>query len=608
MSKNETIYSKKSILLDETQTPEENEKEIGVKFDDFEILQLLSKSQVILVFKVKSKINKKIYAMKIIDLNAITDKKEENMKINSVDIIRELNSLHTIKYRVSFTENNKIYIIMDYIDSGDLEGYIKCHMSINKPIPEEEILNFIYQIISGLCYCHKKSIINRDIKPSNIIMANNKSLKIGGFSWSTIIKEGQKENTPMGTPKYMAPEMLNQEGYDSKVDVYALGCTLHIMCYFNLPRDIAIVNDIYGKHGKIVDLPQTNFKNWNFYSNDIKDLIYRMIDRKFSTRPSSEEVFNYIKDLYNKKNKNNSSIFCAFNCLYAFQNLSKYLEKEKSSISQNGEKNPIINALIDFISNISNKNNDSILIKLRDILTKENSNFPDPEEIDCLKLIKFILEKINSRNDEEIDISLNRLDDLNKNKQNIKLFINDYFLGIIKKEKYCESCKKTYTTSNNYYQLTFDIDQALAMGIWKNNDLINYFINLNKMQTNNCTYCNYCKKKAYIQESKKIICLPKNLIICFKGENDCYDNKYVNAPLKINFEQLDVSNKSKEYQLKAIIKCIIEKEQKHYISIYLDHEKNKWFSNNGYEKKEIGSPTAHTDGDIISLSYASDEE
>ena len=611
MSKNEMIYSKNSILIDDTKKPEESEKEIGVKFDDFEILQLLAKSQFISVFKVKSKINKKIYAMKIINLDTITIEKEKNIKINSVNIIKELNCFHTIKYRTNFTENNKIHIIMDYINSGDLEGYIKCHMSINKPIPEEEVLNFFYQIISGLCYCHKKSIIYRDIKPANIIMTNNKFLKIGGFCISTIEKEGAKENTAIGTLKYMSPEMFKQEGYDSKVDVYALGCTFHVMCYFYLPRDIITINDIYGKHGEIVDIDQKKFSNWNFYSNDIKDLIYRMIDRKVSIRPSSEEVFNNIKELYNKKNKNNSSIFCAFKCLCAFLNLTNYIEKEKSSISQNIEKNPIANALIDYISNISNKNNDSNLIKLRDILTQENPNFPDPEEIDCLELIKFILQKIhletNSGSNKDIIIFGNSLDDFNKNIQNAKSIINDNFLGIIKKESYCESCKKTYITFNNYYQLTFDIDQAMAIGIWKNNDLINYFINLNKMQTNNCTYCNYCKKKAYIQETKKIINLPKNLIICFKGENDCYDNKYINAPLKLNFEQIDIENKPKEYQLKSMIKCIIEKEQKHYRSIYLAHEKNKWFSCNGYEKKEIDSPNVHTTGDIITLSYASDE-
>ena len=108
----------------------ENNLSIGDKFSDFEILQPLGKGGFAKVIKVCSLINHRIYAMKIIDLNN-NDKFTANLLDmekyynNEIELITKLNHQNIVKYYKSFTENNKIYIIMEYFDNGDLDNYIK---------------------------------------------------------------------------------------------------------------------------------------------------------------------------------------------------------------------------------------------------------------------------------------------------------------------------------------------------------------------------------------------------------------------------------------------------------------------------------------------------
>jgi serine/threonine protein kinase len=277
----------------------EQEQEIAknnLGLDDFEILSTIGKGGYGFVAKVKSKRDHKIYAMKMIDFNKIKDQREITLSMNEIKLIQRLDSPHIIKYYHSFLVSNKLYIIMEFMSNKDLEGFIRAYMEIGKPIPYEEVLELFYQCAAGLCYCHKKNIIHRDIKPANLFMTDTKDVKIGDFGISAAKKiRGELNTLTIGTPKYMAPEMFKNTGYDSKIDVYALGCTFHILCYFSLPRDIKIFNFNGVQRGEIVDVNPTCFKNWNFYPQEIKDLIYQMIDRNPQVRLSSGIVFNKSK-------------------------------------------------------------------------------------------------------------------------------------------------------------------------------------------------------------------------------------------------------------------------------------------------------------------------
>ena len=243
----------------------EDNLSIGDKFSDFEILQPLGKGGFASVIKVCSLINHRIYAMKIIDLNNNDkDKEKDKAQIldmekyynNEIELITTLNHQNIVKYYKSFTENNKIYIIMEYFDNGDLDNYIKAlkeDKDKEENIKKEEIWNIFYQCMSGLNYLHSMGVIHRDIKPQNIFMTKNKIIKIGDFGVSAKFKDKQilkkiisLKNTIVGTYEFMAPEVFKKD-YNEKSDIYSMGCVFYQILFLKkfqkeIPRFVVVLN------------------------------------------------------------------------------------------------------------------------------------------------------------------------------------------------------------------------------------------------------------------------------------------------------------------------------------------------------------------------------
>ena len=119
--------------------------------------------------------------MKMIDFSMMKDPTKINLSFNEINIIQSLDNSHITKYYNSFQIENKLYIIMEYMDNWDLKGYLKAHKTMNKPIPEKEIWEIFYQCAVALNYIHRNKLIHRDIKLANLFMTNEKTIKIGDF-------------------------------------------------------------------------------------------------------------------------------------------------------------------------------------------------------------------------------------------------------------------------------------------------------------------------------------------------------------------------------------------------------------------------------------------
>ena len=158
--------------------------------------------------------------MKILSLENDEKLTPEQKKIyytNEVELLKKLDHPNIVKYYKSFSEDNKLYIIMEYFDNGDLSDYIKA-LKFDKERRDKnkgEIWNIFYQCILGLNYLHSAGVIHRDIKPKNIFMTKNKIIKIGDFGVSAKFKNSERLKriktlscTLLGTPQYMAPEVL----------------------------------------------------------------------------------------------------------------------------------------------------------------------------------------------------------------------------------------------------------------------------------------------------------------------------------------------------------------------------------------------------------------
>jgi NIMA (never in mitosis gene a)-related kinase len=171
-------------------------------------------------------------------------------------------------YKERDDDNISVNIVTEYANDGDLFKKLE----ENKCIDEETLLFWLMQICFGLSYLHKKKILHRDIKPQNIFLNKNGLIKIGDLGFSKLImneNEWKKKQTFLGTEKYMSPEMKNKREYNSKTDIYSLGKTF-----------------------------QDFMKDETKYSDNFKNLIKSLVEKKPSKRPSADEILNkpLIKD------------------------------------------------------------------------------------------------------------------------------------------------------------------------------------------------------------------------------------------------------------------------------------------------------------------------
>ena len=146
---------------------------------------------------------------------------------------------------------------------------------------KEGIVFTIYQIAEGMKYVHFRKIIHRDLKPTNILVASDGTIKISDFGISKLMTaEEQSMTKGLGTQKFMAPEIINEEDYDSKVDVYSFGVIVFfILSGGEMPtikiRDICL--------GKKAEIPSS-------FTRFAKDLINACWEFDPKERPSFSKI------------------------------------------------------------------------------------------------------------------------------------------------------------------------------------------------------------------------------------------------------------------------------------------------------------------------------
>ena len=617
----------------ENEIPKGEAEDIGNNLDDFEILQTLGKGNYGFVSKVKSRKNQKIYAMKMIDLSLVNDPQEIQLLINEIKIIQNLSSPHIVKCYHSFKIDQKVYILMEFINNGDIKGYIQANSSMQKTIPEQEIWELMYQSMSGLYYIHQNNLIHRDIKPANLFLTENKTVKIGDFGVSAERKIGnnfqhkaEKETIMIGTPLYMSPEIFGHQPYGSKVDIYSLGCTFYELCFFSAPRlPVPGVNQNGEIFTDLKDIPPRY--NQNVYSQDLITLINMMIEKDQNKRPSSDIVFSKIKEKYNSFKMQSTSIFCVYRSLLSFQNFYNKLTKHKPTQNE-GLQNIPLTCTFDLALNqmtVPNTTSFPIINQIRDILTFNNSNFNDPGEIDCIDLVDYIITRLFMETNhnkeckspylytEESDPdTYNRGGLLQKyllNLQNFfKSYVSNLFFGHFEVNRKCLQCNQVRTFFENFYYLTININAASRNGINPNNPNFIYYClqNISKLNVNKM--CPNCNAVTLQEETKEIFSKPINIIIYIKNDNpNILNNIKYPIKLKLNSKFQNGGNGNTNdnieiYDLMAVIQQNVQNGQTTYGCAFPFNQ--NWYFGNGYNLMNCdNSPLKFNYGNVVMLFY-----
>ncbi len=190
-------------------------------------------------------------------------------------------------------EQNLIYIILEYCDSGDLSKLLK------KPIKEKYVQFYFSQLANGLKYLSDHHIMHRDMKPSNILLSNHsKVLKIADFGFAKNTEPNILYNTICGSPLYMAPEIILHSSYDDKIDLWSVGMILYQMLYTIHPyKKCKTIPELMDAFNKIkIDVPpklQIGYINEPI-SDECLDLLSRLLKTDVSERIKWNDFFDHV--------------------------------------------------------------------------------------------------------------------------------------------------------------------------------------------------------------------------------------------------------------------------------------------------------------------------
>jgi hypothetical protein len=192
-------------------------------FDHFVLLETIGIGGMGTVYKARDTLLDRFVALKLLrkDLGEGIDYAARLQQ--EARVAASVNHPNVIQVFSSGTDHGQFYLVMELVDHGSLDDLIEQ----KKRLPEELVLEAGIQVAKGLRAAYKKGLIHRDVKPANILFADEHTAKIGDFGLAGAAAEGAETRGEIwGTPYYVAPERLNNEREDFRSDIYSLGATL----------------------------------------------------------------------------------------------------------------------------------------------------------------------------------------------------------------------------------------------------------------------------------------------------------------------------------------------------------------------------------------------
>ena len=207
---------------------------VGKRLDGrYEIREIIGVGGMAVVYKAYDTIESRIVAIKILKEEFVTNEDFVRRFKNESKAIAVLSHPNIVKvYDVSFGDLIQ-YIVMEYIDGITLKQYIESHGSI----PWKDTVNIVMQILRALQHAHDKGIIHRDVKPQNIMLTSDGTIKVTDFGIARFARSEHKTMTDkaIGSVHYISPEQARGEVTDEKADIYSVGVIMYEMLSGTLP-------------------------------------------------------------------------------------------------------------------------------------------------------------------------------------------------------------------------------------------------------------------------------------------------------------------------------------------------------------------------------------
>ena len=191
-------------------------------------------------------------------------------------------------------------MVTEFYEGGDLQKYMGKRNY--EALDEDVVRRFALKLAKGISYLHERNIVHRDIKPENILLDGGKNMVespvLADFEYAKLLRDKGTCSRICGTKGYMAPEILTEKPYSLPVDIWSFGTLIYALVSSQLPfpvPDQKLQKDNIELNATLILHTKLTFKGkpWTKVSDDLKDLLTRMLKKNPSKRLTIEQVLDH---------------------------------------------------------------------------------------------------------------------------------------------------------------------------------------------------------------------------------------------------------------------------------------------------------------------------
>ncbi|OBZ71365.1 Serine/threonine-protein kinase gad8 [Grifola frondosa] len=216
----------------------------SLTIDDFELITVIGKGSFGKVMQVRKRDTSRIYALKTIRKQHIVERGEITHTLAERLVLARVNNPFIVPLKFSFQSEQKLYLVLAFVNGGELFHHLQREQRFN----EERSRFYSAELLLALEHLHELDVVYRDLKPENILLDYTGHIALCDFGLCKLnMKDSDTTNTFCGTPEYLAPEILNGQGYNKTIDWWTLGVLLYEMLSGLPPFYDEITDKMYQK-------------------------------------------------------------------------------------------------------------------------------------------------------------------------------------------------------------------------------------------------------------------------------------------------------------------------------------------------------------------------